>query len=242
MSSDVLSQLSSGGTLRAAINMANTLLVTGRTPEGDPSGVAPDMAHAIAERLGVEVVFVPFPTPGELADAVDSDVWDIGMIGAEPARAERIAFTAAYVEIEATYLVPDGSPFATVEDVDQTGMRIAVSGRSAYDLYLSRSLQHAELIRAQGVKGAAELFVRDELDALAGLRPALAEEAQNLSGAKVLDGYFTTIQQAIGTRRGNDAGAAFLADFAEEAKKSGLVASLIERYGVTGRLSVAPPA
>jgi len=242
MSPEILSELASNGTLRAAINMANTLLVTGSTSAGDPDGVAPDMAREIADRLGVEVSFVKFATPGELADAVDDDVWDIGMIGAEPSRAERIAFSAAYVEIEATYLVPEGSPLTSVEDVDRDGVRIAVSGRSAYDLYLTRSLQHAELFRAQGVSGAAELFVADKLDALAGLRPALAAEAAKLAGARVLDGQFTAVQQAIGTRRGNDAGAAFLRDVVEQAKASGLVERLIEHHGVTGRLSVAPPS
>jgi polar amino acid transport system substrate-binding protein len=242
MSQDALSELASGGTLRVAINMANLLLVTGATAAGDPDGVAPDMARAIADRLGVQVSFVPYPTPGELADAVDGDAWDIGMIGAEPVRAETIAFSAAYVEIEATYLVPEGSPFADVGDIDRDGVRIAISGRSAYDLYLSRNLRHAELVRAQGVSGAAELFVRDKLDALAGLRPALAAEAAKLPGARVLDGQFTAIQQAVGTRRGNDAGAAFLADFVEEAKASGLVQQLIQRHGVEGRLAVAAPA
>ncbi len=242
MTSEALSQLASGGTLRAAINMANSLLVTGETADGDPDGVAPDMARAIAERLGVGVSFVPFPTPGKLADAVDGNVWDIGMIGAEPKRAETIAFTAAYVEIEATYLVPEGSPLTTVEDVDRDGVRIAISGRSAYDLFLTRNLEHAELVRAQGVSGAAELFVAEKLDALAGLRPALILEADKLAGARVLDGRFTAIQQAVGTSRGNDAGAAFLREFVEEAKASGLVGRLIERHGVAGRLTVAPPA
>ncbi len=242
MASDALFELASGGTLRAAINMANALLVTGATAASDPDGVAPDMARAIAERLGVGVSFVPYPTPGELADAVAGDVWDIGMIGAEPARAETIAFSAAYVEIEATYLVAEGSPFAAVEDVDRDGVRIAVSGRSAYDLYLTRNLRHAELVRARGVSAAAELFAADRLDALAGLLPALTVEAEKLPGARVLDGRFTAIQQAVGTRRGNDAGAAFLADFVEQAKTSGLVRRLIEHHGVDGRLSVAPPA
>jgi len=242
MPSDVLTELASGGTLRAAINMANSLLVTGTTPAGDPEGVAPDMARVIADRLGVAVSYVPFASPGELADAVDGGVWDIGMIGAELARAERIAFSAAYVEIEATYLVPDGSPFASVEDVDRDGVRIAVSGRSAYDLYLSRNLRKAELVRAQGVSGAVELFVRDKLDALAGLRPALATEAEMLLGARVLDGRFAAVQQAVGTRRGNEASASFLGAFVEEAKANGLVQRLIERHGVTGRLAVAPPA
>lgn len=242
MDQDVVSQLAPTGTLRAGINMANMLLVTGETPDGDPDGVAPDMAREIASRLGVGVAFVPFPTPGELADALTEDRWDIGMIGAEPSRAETIAFTAAYVEIDATYLVPEGSPFSAVEDVDKEGVRIAVSGRSAYDLFLTRDLKHAELVRAQGVSGALELFLAKKLDALAGLRPALIPEVDKLPGARILDGRFTAVQQAIGAKPGNAAAGAFLKEFVEEAKASGFVANLIERHGVVGRLSVAQPA
>lgn len=241
MSDDILAQLAPTGKLRAAINMANMLLVTDRTPAGDPAGVGPDFARAIADRLGVDVAYVPFPSPGELADAVDDDVWDIGLIGAEPTRAEKIAFTAAYVEIEATYLVPAGSPFRNVGDVDRDGVRIAVSGRSAYDLYLSRNLKHAELVRAKGLPGALELFLSDKLDALAGLRPALAADLGKVPGGRILGGRFTAVQQAVGTGRGNAAAAAFLSAFVEEAKASGLVAKLIDRHGVSGRLSVAPP-
>lgn len=242
MAQDALSELAPGGTLRAGINMGNALLVTGSTPAGDPEGVAPDMAREIANRLGVDISYVPFASPGELADAAGGDVWDIGLIAAEPARAETIAFTAAYVEIEATYLVPEDSPFASIEEVDREGVRIAISGRSAYDLYLTRNLQHAELVRAKGAGAAFDLFVQQKLDALAGLRPALITEAAKLTGARILDGRFTAVQQAVGTRRGNEAGAAFLREFVEEAKASGLVAGLIERHGVVGRLSVAPPA
>jgi polar amino acid transport system substrate-binding protein len=239
---DVKSELAPKGVLRAALNMANNLLVTGRSQAGEPTGVAPDMAHEIARRLGVAVRLVPFPSPGELADAVDGDVWDIGMIGAEPARAEKIAFTPAYVEIEATYLVPAGSPFRSAAEVDRKGVRIAVSGRSAYELFLSRSLANAELARAKGVEGAFDLFVAEKLDALAGLRPALMEFAGKLPGARLVDGRFTAVQQAIGTPKSRTASAAFLRDFVAEAKASGLVARLIERHGVTGRLSVAPAA
>src|ERR1700756_212062 len=133
MTSEIKAQLAPHGVLRAAINMSNFLLVTGRSADGDPEGVSPSMARAIAERLGVPVKYVPFPKPGELADEAGKDVWDIGLIGAEPARAEKIDFTAAYVEIEATYLVPAGSPLQKIEDVDKHGIRIAVSARSAYD-------------------------------------------------------------------------------------------------------------
>ncbi len=232
-------ELAPGGTLRAGINLGNILLVTGSTPTGDPSGVSPDMARAIAECLGVPITYVPFASPGEVADAVSSDRWDIALIADDPERAETIAFAAAYVEIEATYLVPQGSPLQSIEDVDRPGVRIAVSGRSAYDLYLARTLKHAELHRGKGLKGALALFVGQELDALAGLRPALNDNARMLPGARVLEGRYTTVRQAIGTRPENTAAVAFLKDFVAEARKSGLVARLIERHGVAGRLQVA---
>jgi polar amino acid transport system substrate-binding protein len=240
MSPDVIAELAPRGVLRAGINMANFLLVSGSSAAGEPEGVAPDLAREIAARLGVTVAYVPFARPGELADAAGSDVWDIGLIAAEPARAEKIAFTAAYAEIEATYLVPAASPLTTIEEVDRRGVRIAVAARSAYDLWLSRHIAHAELIRAGGLDAAYEQFVADKLDALAGLKPRLLSDVEQLPGARILDGHFTTVQQAVGTAKGNEAGAAFLRDFVEEAKASGLVARLIERHHVRG-LSVAPP-
>jgi len=239
MSQDVITELAANGTLRAAINMANPLLVTGTTTTGEPAGVAPDMARAIADRLGVAVRYVPFASPGEVADAVGDDAWDIGLIGAEPARAESIAFSAAYVEIEATYLVPANSPFQQIDDVDCPGTRIAVSGRSAYDLYLTRTLKHAELHRAKGLAGALDLFVSAGLEALAGLRPALNEDVKKLPGARILDGHYSTVQQAVGTKLENTVAVAFLQRFVAEAIQSGLVAQLIERHGVEGRLLVA---
>ena len=241
MSPEIVAQLAPHGVLRAGINMSNFLLVTGRTADGDPDGVSPDMARAIAARLGVPVKLVPFPKPGLLADAVDDDVWDIGNIGAEPARAEKIAFTAAYCEIEATYLVPAGSPITAISQVDQPGKRIVVTARSAYDLWLERNIKHAQLIRVENQAQAIERLMADKIDALAGLRPGLIGDVEKLQGARILDGQFTAVQQAVGTQRRNTAGAAFLKDFVEEAKRSGFVASLIEKHGVKGRLSVAPP-
>ena len=240
MSQDLRSELAPTGTLRAGLNMANFLLISGRTADGDPEGVAPDMAREIATRLGVSVSYVPYETPGQLADEAAHDVWDIDLIGAEPARAEHMSFTAAYVEIEATYLVPAGSSLHAISDVDQPGVRIAVSARSAYDLYLSRHIEHAELVRVDGVNASYELFVNEKFDALAGLRPRLISDVEKLPGAHVLDGGFTAVQQAIGTPHGREAGAAFLRDFVEEAKSSGLVAQFIARHRVLG-LSVAPP-
>ena len=241
MSKTVISELVPTGVLRAGINMANFLLVTGKSATGDPEGVAPDMAREIATRLGVPVKYVPYKTPGELADMAGKDAWDIGLIGAEPQRAEAIAFSPAYVEIEATYLVPAGSPLKTLADVDRAGVRIAVTGRSAYGLWLDRNIKHATLVRTDTLDSAYEQFVRDKLDALAGLKPRLLSDVKKLPGARILEGQFTAVQQAIGTARKNAAAAAYLRDFVEEAKASGFVARLIERHKVVG-LSVAPKA
>jgi polar amino acid transport system substrate-binding protein len=241
MSPEIIAELAPTGVLRAGINLSNFLLVSGRSPGGDPVGVAPDMAREIAGRLGVPVRYVTFPRPGELADAAGKGVWDIGLIAAEPARAETIAFSPAYCEIEATYLVPAGSPLASIEDVDRPGVRIAVTARAAYDLWLSRHIKHAELVRSESLDAACEQFVAERLDALAGLKPRLLQDLEKLPGARILDGNFTAVQQAVGTARANAAGAAFLSDFVEEAKASGLVGRLIERHHVRG-LSVAQPA
>jgi polar amino acid transport system substrate-binding protein len=241
MVQDVTSELAPTGVLRAGINLSNFLLVTGKSAVGDPEGVAPDMAGEIATRLGVPVKYVPYKTPGELADMAGTGAWDIGLIGAEPQRAEKIAFTAAYVEIEATYLVPAGSTLKAIADVDRAGVRIAVTGRSAYGLWLDRNIKQAQLVRSDTLDSALEQFMRDKLDALAGLRPRLLSDVTKLPGSRILDGQFTAVQQAIGTARKNSAGAAFLRSFVEEAKASGFVARLIERHKVRG-LSVAPPA
>ena len=236
MNTDIVAELAPTGSLRAAINMANMLLVTGERGNGDPDGVSPDMAEEIARRLGVPVTYVPYASPGEVGDALGRDQWDIALIAAEPKRAETIAFTTAYVEIEATDLVPPGSPLETVEQVDSPGVRIAAMARSAYDLYLTRTLRHAELVRTDTIGGSFEFFRDQGLDALAGLRPALVNNADEMPGATVLDGRYTAIQQAIGTPIGNRKGAAWLQSVVDEVTKDGLPARLIDKHGVTGRL------
>ncbi|GGJ27220.1 transporter substrate-binding domain-containing protein [Neoroseomonas lacus] len=241
MSPEIIAQLAPRGVLRAGINLSNFLLVTGRDAFGSPEGVSPDMVRALAARLGVPVRLVPYASPGLVADAVDTDSWDVALIGAEPQRAEKIAFTAAYAEIESTYLVPAGSPIATIAEVDRAGVRIASTARAAYDLWLERNIRNATLLRAEGLDGALQLFTEQKLEALAGLRPRLLKDVELLPGARILDGQFSAVQQAIGTARSNAAGAAFLRDFVEEAKASGLVARLIDKHGARG-LSVAPPA
>jgi len=226
------------GVLRAGINMSNFLLVSGGLVDGTPVGVSPDLAGIIADRLGVKLQLVPFPSPGALADAAGTNVWDIGNIGAEPARAQTIDFTPAYAEIESTYLVPAGSTLQTIADVDQPGIRIASTARAAYDLWLVANLKHATLHHASGLDGAFDLFVAEKLDALAGLKPRLLTDVTRLPGARILPGQFAAVQQAVGVAKGNP-GSAWLIDFVAEAKASGLIAELIARHKVVG-LSVAP--
>jgi len=230
-------ELAPTGKLRVGLNYSNFLLVSKRAP--DPAGVAPDLGRELAKRVDVEVEFVCYENAGLAADGAKTGAWDVAFIGAEPARAGEIAFTAPYVEIETTYLVPPGSPIRTLDEVDRPGVRIATAARAAYTLYLERTLRHAALCYAEGLQGSFDRFVREKLDVLAGLTARHLQEIQQLPGARILDGRFTTIQQAIGTPKRRAAAAAYLAAFAEEIKSSGLVAELIERHGARG-LRVAP--
>lgn len=238
---DIIAELAPTGTLRAGINLGNFLLVTGTSDNGDPEGVSPDVAHEVARQLGVPVTFVTYASPGEVADAAVRGEWDIGNIGAEPQRAEQIAFTAAYCEIECTYLVPAGSKIASIADVDQPGKRIATMGRAAYGLWLTNNIRNAELVKADTMDAAMEVFVRDKLDAMAGLRVRLMKDAKALPGSRVLDGKFSAVQQAIGTPKANTAGAAWLHGVVEALKASGFVRERIAAHHAQG-LSVAEPA
>jgi len=164
-----------------------------------------------------------------------------GCIASEAERASVIAFSSAYLELPATYLVPAGSPIRSLAEVDRPGVRIAISGRSAYDLYLTRTLKNAQLVRAEGIPGSVKLFVDQKLDALAGLKPGLMADAQKLPGARLLDGQFTAVQQSIGAPKNRAAAAQYLREFVEDAKRSGLVGQLVQKHGVKG-VNVAPPA
>ena len=234
------------GTLRAAINLSNFLLVSGKGPSidggpGNPEGVSPDMAMALAHRLGVGIELLRYKTPASVADDGPTGKWDIGNIGAEAQRAVHIDFTAAYAEIEATYLVPADSPIRSIDEVDRPGVRIASAARAAYDLWLERNLQHAELVQATGLDGSFQLFVDEGLDALAGLRARLITDVERLPGARILDGRFSAVQQAIGTPKDRDpAGFEYLKTFVEAAKAADFVTARIAHHGADG-LSQAPP-
>ncbi|HEU4371221.1 MAG TPA: transporter substrate-binding domain-containing protein [Methylomirabilota bacterium] len=229
------------GTLRVGLNHGNFLLVTPGSSATDPRGVAPDVARELGRRLGVPVEFSKFATAGALGDAVRTGAWDVAFLGAEPQRAAEIAFTAAYLEIPATYVVPAGSPIRSIADVDRAGVRIAVAEKSAYELYLSRNIEHATLVPTKGIDASFEAFVKDGLEVLSGLRPRLITDVARLPGARMLDGQFTAVQQAIGTPKVRAAAAAYLREFVEDVKASGFVGEAIARNGSQG-VSVAPPA
>jgi len=235
-----MKELTPTGKLRVGVNLSNFLLVQ-RNPDGSIRGIVPDLAQELARRLGVAAELRKYEKVGEVADGAKQGEWDVAFIGAEPQRAAEIDFTAPYVEIEATYLVPAGSAIKSMDEVDRKGVRIAVSDRSAYHLWLSRNIKNATLMTADGIEASYRLFVKDKLEVLAGLKPRLMEDVTKLPGAKILEGRFTAVQQAIGTPKGRPEGAAYLRKFAEDVKASGFVAQLIERHGIRG-LSVAAPA
>ncbi len=241
-SPEAIAALAPTGTLRAAINLSNFLLVTGKGPDGNPEGVSPDMAKALGGRLGVDVELLRYKTPGAVADDGGNGVWDIANIGAEPQRAQQINFTAAYSEIEATYMVRGDADITSIDQVDQPGRTVVGPARSAYGLWLERNISRAELVLVEGLGGAYDAWVEQGIDALAGLRPGLLSDVEKMPGARILDGRFTAVQQAMGTPKDRDgAGFEYLGRFVEAAKADGLVAGFIEAHGVQG-LSVAPPA
>lgn len=234
MSDAVRAELAPNGHLRAGLNYGNFLLVSTRSP--DHTGVAPDLARELARRAGATVEFVGYTNAGLVADAAKTQAWDVAFIGAEPARADLITFTPAYVEIEATYLVPAASPLRAVDHVDRTGIRIASGARAAYTLYLQRSLKQATVTEVAGIEHTAEWFTRTGYDAVANLKPRLAEDVTKTTGVRMLDGRFTAVQQSMAVRKEHAAAAAYLTAFGDEIKRSGLLRSLIDKHGANGLL------
>jgi polar amino acid transport system substrate-binding protein len=235
------SDLAPTGTLRAGINYGNVILATRDPASGESRGVAIELTRELGRRLGVPVQLVAYTSVAVMVDAAKTAAWDIAFLGADPARAGEISFTAPYLELDATYLVPAGSPLRAVADVDREGVRVAAPARAAYELFLSRSLARAQLVRTPSGEAAIDLFVAGKVEALAGLRQALATVVDKVPGSRMLDGRFFAVQQAVGVPSGRDAGARYLRGFVEEAKASGLVARAIERTGFIG-VSVAPAA
>ena len=238
---DALNDLAPGGKLRAAINFGNSVLAQKDPAGGEPRGVSADLARELAKRLGVPIEFVTYEAAGKVFDAVKTGAWDIAFVAIEPVRAAEIEFSAAYVIIEGTYMVPKDSPLKTIADVDRPGVRIAVGLKSAYDLYLTRSIKNATIVRATAGGGRAmiDLFNNDKLEVAAGVRQPLVAYAKDHPEVRVMDGHFMEIQQAMGTPKGRTAGAAYLRAFVEDVKASGFVADALKRSGQ--QATVAPP-
>jgi polar amino acid transport system substrate-binding protein len=246
-SPEVLKDLAPTGKLRAAINFGNAVLAQ-KGPGGEPKGVTPDLAAALAKRLNVPVEFVPYEAAGKVFEGAKAGDWDIGFIAIEPVRAADIDFTAPYVIIEGTYMVQKDSPLKEIGDVDKAGIRIAVGRASAYDLYLTRTIKNATVVRAAvgGGKAMIEMWVNDKLDVAAGVRQQLEAYAKDHPEVRIMSGAFQQIQQAMGMPKKDGqvvrpAGAAYLKAFVEEMKASGFVAAALQRHRIEGA-SVAPPA
>jgi len=235
------SEFAPTGKLRVGLNMSNFLLTRTDTATGQPRGVAHDLAQELARRLGLAVALCPYPNPGALADAANKGVWDVGFLGAEPLRANEIDFTPAYVEIDSTYLVPSGSALKEIGEVDRKGIRIIVPEKAAYELYLSRTIKSAELVKDKGGDLCFKRFVDEKFDALAGLRPRLITDQTKLPGSRILEGSFTAVQQAAGMPKGRAAASKYLSAFIEDVKASGLVAKAIKDNNVVG-LTIAKKA
>jgi polar amino acid transport system substrate-binding protein len=241
VSPDVLNDLAPAGRLKAAINFGNPVLAQKDPATGGPRGISADLATELGRRLGAPVEFVAYETAGQVSDTVGTGAWTICFLANEPARAVEIAFTAPYVVIEGTYLVRSESPLRRVEDVDQDGVRVAVGHKTAYDLYLTRTVKHAELVRAPNSAAALDMFLEEKLDAAAGVRQPLVRFTQSHPDLRVMDGRFMAIEQAMGVPRGREAGARYLRRFIEEMKASGFVAAGLRRSGQDEAL-VAPPS
>jgi polar amino acid transport system substrate-binding protein len=235
------SELAPTGKLRAAINFGNPILAARDPSTGEPRGVSVDLSRQLARRLGVAVQFVTYDAAGKVVEGLKSGAWDVAYVAIDPARAVDISYTAPYVVIEGAYLVPQDSPIRSNADVDREGVRVGVGAGSAYDLFLSRNLKRAKIIRAPTSPAVTDMFVAQKLEVAAGVKQQLEADAQRIPGLRLLEGRFMVINQAMGTPRGRDAGATYLREFVEEMKASGFVAQALERHRVEGA-SVAPRA
>lgn len=242
MSPDVLAELAPKGPLRAAINLGNPVLVQKDPASGALSGVTIELSRELSRRLGRPLEFVEYPAAGQVFEAMAHDEWDYCFLAIEPVRAKEIDFTAPYVLIEGSYLVPADSPLQTVAEVDRPGVRIAVGPNAAYDLFLTRTLKHASLVRAAtgGADAVIEKFLHDKLEAAAGIRQPLLAYAKQNPAVRVIDGRFMEIRQAMGVPHGRAAAHAFLRGFVEEMKRTGFVANALAQSGQHDA-AVAPP-
>lgn len=239
--SAIKNELAPTGTLRVGINYGNPVLAKRDPKSGELRGVAVDLARELARRLALPIELVGFDAAGKMFEAVKTGGWDVAFLAVDPGRAGVVDFTAPYIEIEGMYLVPPESPLHKIEDVDRDNVRIGISENSAYDLFLTRTIRRAALIRAPGPDAAFDLLETHRVEVLAGVKQHLIANSVRLPGARLLPGRFMAIGQALGLPKGKSASAKYLREFIEDVKASGFVARALEHAGVTG-VSIAPPA
>ncbi|MDA8611002.1 transporter substrate-binding domain-containing protein [Alphaproteobacteria bacterium] len=236
----VKQQLAPTGVLRAGINLSNFLLVSGTAADGSPQGISPDIANLVASTLGLPCELICFDRPGKLADTVNQDIWDIGNIAFEAERAQTLDFSHPYVVIEANFLVRHDDDFLTNDDVDRAGTKIAVSERSAYDLWLTDHFSQAQIIRASSIQAAHDLFFEEKVDVLASLKPKLLEDLANHSGLRMIDLPFTAVKQSIGVAKDKADSIAFINALIAQSIENGWIAAQLEIHGMTGKLGIDP--
>lgn len=241
MPTAAVSELAPTGRLRAAINFGNPILATKDPGTGEPRGVSVDLARELGRQLGVPVDLVTYPAAGKVVEGLQAKAWDIAFVAIDPARAVDMDYSAPYVVIEGSYLVPQASPIKANEDVDRDGVRVVVGAGSAYDLYLSRALRKAQLVRAPTSPAVVDTMIAQRLDVAAGVKQQLAADAKRVPGVRMLDGRFMVIEQAMAVPKGRAAGVRYVSAFVEDMKASGFVASALQRHGIEGA-AIAPPA
>lgn len=234
-------ELAPSGKLRAAINLGNPILATRDPVTGEPRGVSVDLARELGKRVGVPVELITFTSAGRVVEAVRDAQVDIAFVAIDPVRGADMLQTAPYVVIEGAYLVRQDSPIRTNAEVDRPGIRIAVGNGSAYDLFLTREIKAASLVKAPTSPAVTDLFVAQKLEVAAGVKQQLQADARRLPGLRLLDGRFMLIQQAMGVPKGRDNAARYISAFVEDMKASGFVAAALQRHGIEGA-SVAPPS
>lgn len=234
----VRAELAPTGTLRPGVNLSNALFTGKDAATGELRGVSVDLMRELASRLGVPIDFVIYPTPGDVTDSVDSGDWDVAILAIEPARAEKIAFSPPITEIEATYVVHDASSLSRADQVDAAGVRVVAPSKAGYELFLTRTLRNATLIRTNNFQESIDLFNARGADALSGLKPFLIDSMAQLPGARFVEGNFMTVNHGLGTPRVRSLAAEYLATFVADVNASGFVARSIARQGVQGLSAV----
>jgi len=227
-------ELAPTGTLRAGMNLTNTLFTRKDPATGELRGVAVDVMRELGSRLGVPVEFVVHATPGEVADTVNKGTWDVAILAIEASRAETISFSPPISEIEATYAVHKDSPLRSVDEVDAPGVRISAPAKAGYELYLSRALKNATLIRAKDNPESLVIFNERRAEAVAGLKPMLLDAMAKMPEARLLEGRFMAVNHGLSIPRGRPAADAFLKQAVQDMNASGFIARSIERHGIKG--------